>query len=128
LSRLLGTVAAFATEARNLIHAVHDFFAEHVFGPNRHQHLRANLNRSQDTPADEINRARKAKWGNLIQLYQRCDQEQRRQLNQAIFHAIYIEDEQITDHELHEPFASLHAIHEAHQRAHGDKPDPGATT
>lgn len=43
-------------------------------------------------------------------LYRRCNDQQRRLLNQAIFHALYIEDEKITDSELHEPFAELHAI------------------
>ena len=44
------------------------------------------------------------------ELYRRCNDEQRRLLNQAIFHNIYIEDEEVTDHDLQEPFSQLHAI------------------
>jgi len=43
-------------------------------------------------------------------LYRRCNDQQRRLLNQAIFDALYIEDAKITDGELHEPFGELHAI------------------
>ena len=57
-------------------------------------------------------------------LYRRCDDEQRRLLNQAIFHGLYVEDDQITDHDLHEPFGRLHAI-QAARRDQSDKPDPG---
>jgi site-specific DNA recombinase len=49
------------------------------------------------------------------QLYRRCNDQQRRLLNQAIFHALYIEDDKITDGELREPFGELHAIQD--QRA-----------
>jgi len=59
-------------------------------------------------------------------LYRRCDDEQRRLLNQAIFLKLYVDHERITGHELHEPFARLHVVHEAHQATDGDKPDPGA--
>ena len=45
------------------------------------------------------------------QLYRRCNDQQRRLLNQAIFHALYIEDDKITEGELREPFGELHAIH-----------------
>jgi site-specific DNA recombinase len=61
-------------------------------------------------------------------LYQRCDDEQRRLLNQAIFHSIYIDDEQITGHELKEPFARLHAVQNARGLTQSDKPDPGIPT
>ncbi len=64
---------------------------------------------------------------NPRELYRRCDEEQRRLLNQAIFHGIYIDDERITDHELSEPFARLHALQRARQLAQADKPDPGTT-
>jgi hypothetical protein len=39
---------------------------------------------------------------------------QRRLLNQAIFHDLYIEDDQITDHDLHEPFGQLHPLQREH--------------
>ncbi|GAA4856072.1 hypothetical protein [Saccharopolyspora cebuensis] len=55
------------------------------------------------------------------QLYRRCNDEQRRLLNQAIFHNIYIEDEEVTDHDLQEPFSQLHAIQ---QLTNSKKPKP----
>ena len=48
------------------------------------------------------------------QLYRRCNDQQRRLLNQAIFHTLYIEDDKITDGELREPFGELHAIQGQH--------------
>ncbi|MCA1673713.1 MAG: hypothetical protein LC799_16440, partial [Actinobacteria bacterium] len=62
------------------------------------------------------------------ELYRRCDDEQRRLLNQAIFQGLYIEDDRITGHELHEPFAHLHTIQANRRLDHGDKPDPGVIT
>lgn len=44
------------------------------------------------------------------QLYQRCNDQQRRLLNQAIFHNLYNEDQNITDNDLQEPFGQLHTI------------------
>ena len=48
------------------------------------------------------------------ELYQRCNEQQRRLLNQAIFQGLYIEDDQVTDHDLHEPFGQLHALQREH--------------
>lgn len=46
-------------------------------------------------------------------LYQRCDDQQRRRLNQALFEALYIYEESSgsvrVDHQLKEPFDTLHA-------------------
>jgi site-specific DNA recombinase len=53
---------------------------------------------------------------NPQELYRRCDDEQRRLLNQAIFHGLYVEDDQVTEHDLKEPFARLHAVQVATQR------------
>ena len=58
-------------------------------------------------------------------LYRRCDDEQRRLLNQAIFTKLYVDHETITGHELAEPFAGLHVVHDAHRASSADKPDPG---
>jgi hypothetical protein len=58
-------------------------------------------------------------------LYLRCDDDQRRILNQAIFHRIDIEEKDVVDHQLQQPFARLHDIQTNHQRARSDKPDPG---
>ncbi len=60
--------------------------------------------------------------------YRRCDDQQRRLLNQAIFHGLYIDDDQITDHSLQEPFGRLHAVQQARQATQGDEPDPGTST
>ena len=49
----------------------------------------------------------------LCGLYQRADDTIRRLINQAIFKALYIIDEEITGAELAEPFAQLHALHNA---------------
>lgn len=45
-------------------------------------------------------------------------------LNQAIFHNLYVDDDQITDHSLQEPFGRLHAVQQVHQDANDDKRDP----
>jgi len=63
---------------------------------------------------------------NPQELYRRCDDEKRRLLNQAIFLKLYVDHDKITGHELHEPFARLHAVKEAHLATDGEKPDPGA--
>lgn len=52
------------------------------------------------------------------ELCRRCNDQQRRMLNQTIFHALYIDDEQITDHSLREPFGRLHAIQHTQQTEH----------
>ena len=49
----------------------------------------------------------------LHDLYRRADDHIRRLINQAIFKALYISDEEITCVELAEPFAQLHALHTA---------------
>jgi hypothetical protein len=41
------------------------------------------------------------------QRHRRRRDQQRRLLNQAIFHGLYIEDDQVTDHDLHDPFGQL---------------------
>jgi hypothetical protein len=46
-------------------------------------------------------------------MYLRCDDHQRRLLNQALFHALYVEDDKITGHELKEPFAGLEVVEQA---------------
>ncbi len=48
-------------------------------------------------------------------LYLRCDEQQRRMLNQAIFQALYVEEDKITGYELKEPFARLHALQAGRQ-------------
>ena len=65
---------------------------------------------------------------NPQELYRRCDDDQRRLLNQAIFHGLYVEDDQITGHDLKEPFAQLHAVQTSRRLDQSDKPDPGTST
>ena len=57
-------------------------------------------------------------------LYRRCTEQQRRLLNQAVFHGLYIEDEEITHGDLHEPFGQLHALQR--RRAAGRDSDESA--
>lgn len=57
------------------------------------------------------------------ELYLRCDDDQRRLLNQALFTGLYVEDDHIASHDLKEPFASLRALHNDHQlRPEGEPP------
>lgn len=65
---------------------------------------------------------------NPQELYRRCDDQQRRLLNHAIFHGLYTDDDQITDHSLREPFGWLHAVQRARQINRGHEPDSGTST
>ncbi|WP_433657987.1 recombinase family protein [Nocardia sp. CA-128927] len=58
-------------------------------------------------------------------LYRRCDDQQRRLLNQTIFHGLYVDDDHITDRSLREPFGQLHTIQQATQTS---TPDPDTST
>ena len=49
----------------------------------------------------------------LHELYRRADDTIRRLINQAIFNALFVCDETITEAELAEPFAALRALHDA---------------
>ena len=49
-------------------------------------------------------------------LYLRCDEEQRRMLNQAIFRALYVEEDRITGQDLKPPFDGLHALQDGRTR------------
>ncbi|GAA5102878.1 hypothetical protein GCM10025762_02850 [Haloechinothrix salitolerans] len=57
---------------------------------------------------------------NPQELYRRCNDQQRRMLNQAIFHRLYIDDQHVTDSDLHEPFAQLHALQHTRDPARYD--------
>jgi site-specific DNA recombinase len=52
----------------------------------------------------------------LHDIYKRGDDTIRRLINQAIFNALFVCDETITDAELAEPFAALRALHDAIRR------------
>lgn len=60
---------------------------------------------------------------NPRELYRRCGDQQRRLLNQAIFHVLYVEEDQVVDDELKQPFAQLHAL----QRTASSDTGTGAT-
>jgi site-specific DNA recombinase len=62
------------------------------------------------------------------ELYPRCDDDQRRLLNQALFEHIFIDDEDVTACDLREPFAALHAAQAAQRPQEDDKPDPATGT
>jgi hypothetical protein len=49
-----------------LVRAVHDFFAEPVFGPQRQEYLHAKLTQARSMSADEANDARKAKLASTV--------------------------------------------------------------
>ncbi|MBB4930370.1 hypothetical protein F4561_001190 [Lipingzhangella halophila] len=60
-------------------------------------------------------------------LYLRCSEEQRRMLNQAIFHGLYVVEDpldpdggSVTGHALKEPFARLHAVQKAAEHTVGE--------
>jgi site-specific DNA recombinase len=65
---------------------------------------------------------------NPQELYRRCDEQQRRMLNQAIFHGLYVDDDQIADHSLREPFAQLHAVQSDWQTTDVTVPEPRTDT
>jgi hypothetical protein len=60
-----------------------------------------------------------------VRLKLRCG-NQRRLLNQAIFHGLYIEEDQIIDHKLKQPFAHLYSVQAGYRLVQSDKPEPGA--
>jgi hypothetical protein len=55
------------------------------------------------------------------ELYRRCDDRQRRLLNQALFQAFYIEDDQVSESDLKEPFAQLHALQQRQATTANDR-------
>lgn len=61
------------------------------------------------------------------ELYRRCDDEQRRLLNQALFERFYIDHDEVAGHELREPFARLHQLQRS-RHGHGDEPPPEGDT
>ncbi len=65
---------------------------------------------------------------NPQELYRRCDDEQRRLLNQALFEGLYLDHDEVTGHELREPFALLHRLQYGRHSDSTDKPDPGTPT
>jgi site-specific DNA recombinase len=57
-----------------LLHAVHDFFAQRIFGPHRHEHLNARLGRGSNRSIESLADARQAKLrSTLAELKRRQD-------------------------------------------------------
>jgi hypothetical protein len=84
--------------------------------------LIARLNVNHDDATATLNLALEILGEDLHDLYQRADDTIRRLLNQALFKALYICDEVVTDDELTGPFAALRDLREAIHRL------PGTTT
>jgi site-specific DNA recombinase len=49
-------------------------------------------------------------------------------LNQEIFHSLYVDDDQIADHSLREPFGQLHAVQQARHITDATVPEPRTDT
>jgi site-specific DNA recombinase len=78
--------------------------------------LIARLSISYDDITATLNVALEILAEDLHDLYKRGDDTIRRLINQAIFNALFICDETITDTELAEPFADLRALHDTIRR------------
>jgi site-specific DNA recombinase len=68
----------------------------------RHEDIAATLDLALEIISDDLH-----------QLYRRAEDSIRRLINQAIFKALYVCDEAITEAELAEPFAALRTLHDA---------------
>ena len=75
--------------------------------------LIARLSVRYDDIAATLDLALKILGDDLHELYRRADDTIRRLINQAIFNALYVCDETITEAEFAEPFAALRALHTA---------------
>lgn len=60
---------------------------------------------------------------NPYELYLGASDEVRRRLNQAIFNRLFIEHDDITDHDLHEPFGDLLTTQAVHQARRASQPN-----
>jgi hypothetical protein len=78
--------------------------------------LVARLSISYDDITATLDLALKILADDLQDLYRRGDDTVRRLINQAIFNALFVCDEAITDTELAEPFAALRALQDAEPR------------
>ena len=75
--------------------------------------LIARLSVRHDDIAATLDLALEILCDDLHELYRRADDNIRRLINQAIFKALYVCDETITEAELAEPFAALRALYDA---------------
>jgi site-specific DNA recombinase len=77
------------------------------------EELIARLSVSYEDIAATLELALETLGDDLHQLYRRADDTIRRLINQAIFNALFVCDETITEAEFAEPFAALRALHAA---------------
>jgi site-specific DNA recombinase len=89
--------------------------------------LIARLNLRYDDIATTLDLALETLNEDLHDLYHRGDDTIRRLINQAIFKALFICDETITQADLAEPFAELRALHNAIRGIPDSTPDPMPT-
>ncbi|MEU4604033.1 hypothetical protein AB0F43_13725 [Kribbella sp. NPDC023972] len=66
--------------------------------------------------------------GDPQSLYRRCSDDQKRLLNQAIFHRLYLDVDEVTGYELRQPFAALHAVHTGRTTPEGPEAIPTPET
>lgn len=71
------------------------------------------MNVNHQDIADTLDLALEIIGEDLHTLYKRADDPIRRLINQAIFKALYINDDEVTHAELAEPFTQLRALHNA---------------
>ena len=90
--------------------------------------LIARLNLSYGDIADTLDYALEILGEDLHDLYQRADDTIRRLLNQALFKALYVCDETITEAELAGPFAELRTFHNTLRGIVSATPDPTPAT
>jgi site-specific DNA recombinase len=75
--------------------------------------LMSRLSLNHDDAVATLDLALQIIESDIHDLYRRGDETIRRLLNQALFKALYIEDEQVVEQELTEPFLKLRALHTA---------------
>jgi site-specific DNA recombinase len=75
--------------------------------------LIARLSVSYEDIAATLEHALEILGDDLHEMYRRADDNIRRLINQAIFNALFVCDETITEAEFTEPFAALRALHVA---------------
>lgn len=82
----------------------------------RHEDIAATLDLAPEILSDDLH-----------QFYRRAEDSIRRPINQAIFKALYVCDEAITEAELAEPFAALRTLHDAIRAPAQQRWNPGRT-
>jgi hypothetical protein len=126
IDRCQRVLAELKQRERKLLHMHYEerisgeLFDDEQAGLRRERHdteaLIARLNLRYDDIQATLDLALDILSDDLHDLYRRGDDAIRRLLNQAIFKALYVCDETITNADLAEPFAALRALHDAIRR------------